>query len=99
VLLDQLADLRRKLIEKQFSLRRVMGTIQDVLQQKKEEKESKIAKEVEAIRAAQENFKHWQAKSDIVKNVLQGLILQSGRDWSEDDHLVKILLSCSDEPF
>ncbi|OZJ03715.1 hypothetical protein BZG36_03294 [Bifiguratus adelaidae] len=53
-----------------------------------------LSQETGELRGARERLAEWKVKVDVASNVIQGLILESGLDWSKDPRLVDILLLC-----
>ena len=51
----------------------------------------------EIILQLKRNLMNVRAKREIVRNVLQGLILESGVDWADDEHLLKLMLVIGEE--
>jgi hypothetical protein len=43
------------------------------------------------------NLTNARSKREIVRNVLQGLILESGVEWADDEHLLKLMLVIGEE--
>ncbi|PKC07590.1 hypothetical protein RhiirA5_479526 [Rhizophagus irregularis] len=43
------------------------------------------------------NLTNARSKREIVRNVLQGLILESGVEWANDEHLLKLMLVIGEE--
>ncbi|CAG8468515.1 12465_t:CDS:2 [Ambispora gerdemannii] len=52
---------------------------------------------LETIQRIRKDLENILGKREIVRNVLQGLILESRVEWTEDDHLMTIMLSIGEE--
>ena len=51
----------------------------------------------EIILQLRRNLTNARSKREIVRNVLQGLILESGVEWADDEHLLKLMLVIGEE--
>jgi len=53
--------------------------------------------QAEIILQLRRNLANVRARRETARNILQGLILESGVEWADDEHLLKLMLIIGDE--
>ncbi|CAG8438200.1 8888_t:CDS:2 [Diversispora eburnea] len=81
----EMTKLQQAIIVRQHDNRELMKKIKNI-------KQSSID-----FNSMQSDLSNTMAKIEIVKNVLQGLILESGINWVEDEHLLKLMLKIGND--
>ncbi|CAG8749205.1 29684_t:CDS:2 [Gigaspora margarita] len=74
--------------------RQLMKQIIDMRTSNSDDSDSQDAKMVQRTK---KELVSARAKREVIRNVLQGLILESGIDWTEDEQLLNLLLMIGEE--
>ncbi|CAG8475637.1 4439_t:CDS:2, partial [Dentiscutata heterogama] len=85
----ELIELQQAVIKRHRDNRQLMKQINDMRTSISDDSDSQDTK---MIQRTKRELADARAKREVVRNVLQGLILESGIDWAEDEHLLNLLL-------
>ena len=59
--------------------------------------ENSESNQAEIVLQLRRNLTNARSKREIVRNVLQGIILESGVEWADDEHLLNLMLVIGEE--
>ncbi|CAG8496833.1 2654_t:CDS:2 [Dentiscutata erythropus] len=90
----ELIELQQAVIKRHRDNRQLMKQINDMRTSISDDSGSQDTK---MIQRTKRELADARAKREVVRNVLQGLILESGIDWAEDEHLLNLLLMIGEE--
>ncbi|CAG8514903.1 3635_t:CDS:2 [Ambispora leptoticha] len=98
---SELSKLEKKVIARHIENRKLMSEITRITEASSISIENGSGPEnsefLGTIQRIRKDLENTLAKREIVRNVLQGLILESHVEWTEDDHLMTIMLSIGEE--
>ncbi|KAF0391235.1 hypothetical protein F8M41_010765 [Gigaspora margarita] len=90
----ELMELEQDVIKRHRDNRQLMKQIIDMRTSNSDDSDSQDAKMVQRTK---KELVSARAKREVIRNVLQGLILESGIDWTEDEQLLNLLLMIGEE--
>ncbi|RIB28041.1 centromere protein H [Gigaspora rosea] len=90
----ELMELQQDVIKRHRDNRQLMKKIIDIRTSISDDSDSQEARMVQRTK---KELADARGKREVIRNVLQGLILESELDWTEDEQLLNLLLMIGEE--